>query len=160
MAEKAESFDINTAKGVTYDLDADEDLFMFGGCSYEYKDGHLVLTAEGETQIDPTVNHKNAGIFNADDYLGVAVRFKATGVAENQQHIVIYFATVADDKLSQSKSVLMNYKDIPVDEEGYYVAFIQMLANDAWKGQLAALRVDPGNSNGYYEIDKIVVVEK
>ena len=160
MAEKADAFDINTAKGVVYDMDSDEDLFMFGGCSYEYKDGHLVLTAEGEKQIDPTINHKNSGIFNADKYGAVAVRFKAEGVAENQQHIVVYFATVSDDSLSQSKSVLMNYKDIPVDDEGYYVAYIQMVANDAWQGQLAALRVDPGNSNGYYEIDKIVVVEK
>ena len=160
MAEKADAFDINTAKGVVYDMDSDEDLFMFGGCSYEYKDGHLVLTAEGENQIDPTINHKNSGIFNADNYGAVAVRFKAEGVAENQQHIVVYFATVADDKLSQSKSVLMHYKDLPVDEEGYYIAYIQMVANPAWAGQLAALRVDPGNSNGYYEIDKIVVVEK
>ena len=160
MAEKADSFDINTAKGVVYDLDADEDLFMFGGCSYEYKDGHLVLTAEGESQIDPTINHKNSGIFDADNYGAIAVRFKATGVEENQKHIVVYFATVADDQLSQSKSVLMNYKDLPVDSEGYYIAFIQMTSNPAWSGQLAALRVDPGNSNGYYEIDKIVVVEK
>ena len=160
MAENAGSFDINTAKGVVYDLDADEDLFMFGGCSYEYKDGHIVLTAEGETQIDPTINHKNAGIFNADDYVGVAVRFKATGVDENQRHIVVYFATVADDKLSQSKSEMLKYDALPVDEEGYYIAFVQMIANPAWEGQLAALRVDPGNSNGYYEIDKIVVVEK
>ena len=160
MSEEAGSFNINAAKGVVFELNDDEELFTMGGCSYEYKDGQLVLDAEGEGQIDPTVTYNDAGSINADKYSAVAVRFKAEGVAENQKHIVIYFATVADDKLDQAKCAMLHYKDIPVDEQGYYVAYLQMVSNAAWKGQLTALRIDPGNSNGHYEIDKVVIVEK
>ena len=140
-------------------MDVDNDDFTPTGCTYEYKDGHLVLTAEGEDQIDPIVNFNNAGVFTADKYNAVAVRFKAEGVKEGADHIVVYFATTSDDKLSQSKSVKVDYKDLAVDDEGYYVALVQVGKNLDLKGQIAALRVDPGNSNGVYEIDKIVVVE-
>ena len=159
-AKAKANFDINNAKGIVYDLNEDKEEFVTSGCTPEYKNGHLILTAEGETQIDPIVNFKDVSAISADKYNAIAVRFKAEGVEESQKHIAVYFATEADDKLSQSKCITINYKNIEVDDEGYYVAFIGMSTNEYWNGQLTALRVDPGNSNGIYTIDKIVVVEK
>ncbi len=158
-AEDKASFDFDTTAGAAFDLDADTGDFLVSATYHEYVDGHLVVTAEGEN-ADPTISFTNSGIFTAEKYNAVAVRFKAEGVDENQRHIVVYFATTADDSLSQSKSITVKYDDLDVDEDGYYVAYIIMSANPAWKGQIAALRVDPGNSKGIYTIDKIVVVEK
>lgn len=159
-AEARANFDINSAKGIVFELDEDKDEFHVTGSTPEYKDGHLVMTSEGEKQIDPIINFKDVSGISADNYNAIAVRFKAEGVEPGQDHICAYFATVADDQLSQSKCVTVDYKNIEVDEEGYYVAFIVMSENELWNGQLTALRVDPGNSNGVYTIDKIVVVEK
>jgi len=159
-AEAKADFDINNAKGIVFDLNEDKDEFRVSGSTPEYKDGHLVMTAEGETQIDPIINFKDVSAISADKYNAVAVRFKAEGVTPGQDHICVYFATVAEDELSQSKCIKVDYKNIEVDSEGYYVAFIGMSTNEFWNGQLTALRVDPGNSNGVYTIDKIVVVEK
>ena len=158
-AEDKASFDFDTASGVVYDLDEDLDEFFVSATAHEYTNGHLIVTAEGEN-ADPTITFKNPGLFHADNYNAVAVRFKAEGVVEDQRHIVVYFATEADDSLSQSKSITVKYDELKVDDEGYYIAYIIMSANPAWDGQITALRVDPGNSKGYYEIDKMVVVEK
>lgn len=159
-AQAKADFDINNAKGIVFDLNEDKDEFRVSGSTPEYKDGHLVMTAEGETQIDPIINFKDVSAISADKYGAVAVRFKAEGVTPGQDHICVYFATTADENLSQSKCIKVDYKNIEVDSEGYYVAFIGMVTNEYWNGQLTALRVDPGNSNGVYTIDKIVVVEK
>jgi len=159
-AEAKADFDINNAKGIVFDLNEDNGEFKITGSTPEYKDGHLVMTSEGETQIDPIINFIDVSGISADKYNAVAVRFKAEGVAPKQDHICVYFATTADDQLSQSKCIKVDYKNIDVDSEGYYVAFIGMVTNEYWNGQLTALRVDPGNSNGVYTIDKIVVVEK
>ena len=159
-AEAKADFDINNAKGIVFDLNEDKDEFGVTGSTPEYKDGHLVMTSEGETQIDPIINFKDVSAISADKYNAVAVRFKAEGVTPGQDHICVYFATTADENLSQSKCVQVHYKNIEVDSEGYYVAFIGMSTNEFWNGQLTALRVDPGNSNGVYTIDKIVVIEK
>ncbi len=159
-AEVKADFDINNVKGLVYDLNEDKDEFRITGGTPEYKDGHLVITAEGETQIDPIINFKDLTAITADKYGAVVVRFKAEGVTPGQDHICVYFATTADENLSQSKSVKIDYKNIEVDSEGYYVAFVGMITNEHWNGQLTALRVDPGNSNGVYTIDKIIVVEK
>ena len=158
-AEEAASFDINAAAGVVFDFDEDKDEFSITGSSYEYAGGKVILTADGEDQIDPIMNFKDTTAFTAEKYGAVAVRFKAEGVAENQRHICVYFATASDENLSQSKSVKVDYDNMSVDSEGYYVAYVNMSANEYWKGQLTALRVDPGNSNGIYTVDKIVVVE-
>lgn len=159
-AEAKADFDINNVKGLVYDLNEDNGEFRITGSTPEYKDGHLVMTSEGETQIDPIINFIDVSGISADEYGAVAVRFKAEGVAPKQDHICVYFSTVTDDQLSQSKCVKVDYKNIEVDSEGYYVAFIGMITNENWNGQLTALRVDPGNSNGIYTIDKIAVVEK
>ncbi len=158
-AEDKASFDFDTVSGVVYDLDEDLDEFIVSATAHEYTNGHLIVTAEGEN-ADPTITFKNPGLFHADNYNAVAVRFKAEGVVEDQRHIVVYFATEADDSLSQSKSVTVKYDELKVDDEGYYIAYIVMSANPAWDGQITALRVDPGNSMGIYTIDKIAVVEK
>ena len=158
-AEDKASFDFDTASGVVYDLDEDLDEFFVSATAHEYTNGHLIVTAEGEN-ADPTITFKNPGLFHTDKYNAVAVRFKAEGVVEDQRHIVVYFATEADDSLSQSKSITVKYDELKVDDEGYYIAYIIMSANPAWDGQITALRVDPGNSKGIYTIDKIVVVEK
>ena len=159
-AAQKESFDFNNAKGVSYDFNEDKDEFFVSGSTPEYVNGHLVMTAEGETQLDPIANFKNVEMFNADEYVAIAVRFKAEGVEEGKDHISVYFATEADPALSQSKCVTVHYKDIDVDAEGYYTAFVSMTGNENWYGPLTALRVDPGNGHGVYTIDKIVVVAK
>ena len=158
-AEEKAAFDFATAKGLVFDMNEDKDEFAINATSYEYAGGNLVVTSEGEN-ADPTITFKDAGVFTADKYNAVAVRFKAEGVEESQRHIVVYFATEADDTLSQSKSVTVKYDLLEVDEEGYYVAYIPMTENAAWDGQITILRVDPGNSKGLYTIDKILVVEK
>ncbi len=159
-AQAKAEFDINSAKGIVYDLNEDKDEFHITGSTPEYKDGHIIMTAEGETQIDPIINFRDVSAISADKYNAIAVRFKAEGVAEDQKHIAVYFATESDNALSQSKCITIKYKELEVDSEGYYVAFIGMSTNEFWNGQLTALRVDPGNSNGIYTVDKIVVVEK
>jgi hypothetical protein len=158
-AEDKAAFDFATAKGLVFDMNEDKDEFAISATSYEYAGGNLVVTSEGEN-ADPTITFKNAGVFTADKYNAVAVRFKAEGVEESQRHIVVYFATEADGTLSQSKSITVKYDLLEVDEEGYYIAYIPMTENAAWDGQITILRVDPGNSKGLYTIDKILVVEK
>ena len=159
-AESEANFDFNSAKGVVFDMNEDKDEFRVSGSASEYVDGHLVMTAKEENQIDPIANFSQPEIFNADNYIAVAVRFKAEGVEAGQDHISVYFATEADPDLSQSKCVTVHYRDIEVDSEGYYTAFIAMTGNENWYGPLTALRVDPGNGHGVYTIDKIIVVEK
>ena len=158
LAEKVSSFDINTAKGLVFDLNEDEELFSFSGCSFEYAGGALVMTAEGD-QIDPIANFKDVSALSADKYCAVAVRFKAEGVTPGEDYVAVYFATEKEENLSQSKCVPVYYSKLGVDSEGYYVAYLNMLSNEFWNGNLKALRVDPGNSNGVYTIDKIVLVE-
>ena len=158
-AEDAAAFDIANAKGIVYDLDEDKDEFRVSATGYEYTDGHLIVVSEGEN-ADPTVTFKDVSAVTADKYGAVAVRFKAEGVEENQRHICIYFATAAEDSLSQSKCITIKYDTIEVDSEGYFVAYIITQSNPSWAGQITQMRLDPGNSKGLYTIDKIVIVEK
>jgi len=159
VAENKASFDFATAQGLVFDLNEDKDEFAISATAYEYVDGNLIVTAEGEN-ADPTITLKDCGMLTADKYNAVAVRFKAEGVLEDQRHIVVYFATEYDDSLSQSKSITVKYDLLEVDEDGYYFAYIFMPENPAWDGQITKLRIDPGNSMGLYTIDSITVLEK
>ena len=152
-------FDFDNAAGIELNLEEYEDLFYFMNCSYEYTDGQLVLTADGEEQIDPQFYFNDVSTMNGDNCKKIAVRFKAEGVEEKQKHLVIYFATEHEVNLSQSKSILITYENCAIDDEGYYVALIDMRENSSWNGQIVQLRIDPGNSNGVYTIDRIFLVE-
>ncbi len=158
-ADDEAEFDINTAAGLVYTFEEDKKEFRFSGGEAEYKDGNLVMVAEGDT-ADPIIYFADTSKIDADTYKAVAVRFKAEGVPAGKDHIAVYFTTEADDKPTQSKSQMIKYADLTADEEGYYVAYINIFTNELWNGKILSLRVDPGNGAGKYTVNKVVVVAK
>ena len=152
-------FSIDHAKGIILDMDADDGNFDFEMCSHEFKDGELIVTAIGEEQEDPRIYYSFASALDCDDYSKIAIKFKAEGVESGKDHVAVYYITEDDMYFSQSKCVISAYKSLSVDEDGYYIALLDMGSNSSWNGNLKKIRIDPGNGNGVYTVDKVVVIK-
>ena len=129
------------------------------GNAKEHKVENGVLYAKVEAPTyDVTITPKNVS-FNAADYSGIAIRFKADKVESENPFFQVFFATDSDGDLSESKSAKCAYSVLTPDKDGYMTAVFDFSENLSWKGKITAFRFDPANSAGEYYIDKIFLVQ-
>jgi hypothetical protein len=141
-----------------YDTDEQwNTLSEFSGLEeHRVENGELIMVADDTT--DPQVYIK--GSFDADKYKLIAVRFKRENMGEDRTKsgFKIYFATKADDKLSEKKSIALKDSALIDNGDGYYTAAFHV-TNAEWKGEVITLRLDPADATGTYIIDKVMLVE-
>ena len=150
LIEKMNNFSFDTSKGIEIDLNK----LVLGGATGEVKDG--VLTIEASSG-DPQATLADISI-DAEKYPIIAVLFKKGTLQNENTDFQIYFATEADDKLSEKKSVHVKYETFqPFGEYG--VGYFNMSNCEEWAGKVTTIRLDPGNSAGTYVIAQAMFVE-
>ena len=150
LLEKLDNFSFDTSKGLPIDLST----LKLSGCEGEVTDGVLKLEATGG---DPQALLSDLSL-DADKYPIIAVRFKVENMANEKTDFQIYFATEADPKLSEKKSVHVKY-DSCKKMGDYLVAYFTMSQCDEWTGKVNMVRFDPANSSGTFTIAQAMFVE-
>ena len=150
ILEKLKEFSFDTSKGLPIDLEA----LVIGGATGEVNDGVLTIIAEGG---DPQATLANISI-DAAKYPIIAVKCKIENLANENTDFQIYFATEADSKLSEKKSVHVKY-DAFQKVGDYMVGYFTMTQCDEWSGNVTNIRLDPANSAGTFTIAQAMFVE-
>ena len=104
------------------------------------------------TGTDPTMTYR--GNIDAAQFPIVNVRVKNQS---NGSKLQMYFATTESPSLSESQSVSVTME--PNGDEFVDLA-LQMSENDAWKGTVTQLRLDPTDSTGKMEIEYIILSDQ
>lgn len=135
----------NAVAVVTWDMGTPEGTAAWdaghGLTHYSEENGVISATASGDSSIVlknvPRISLDEAGILH--------IHISST-VNDTAQ---LYFATEESSELGESKKVTF---EVSAGEKDYYV---ELRAHDAWKGQLAGLRIDVLNSPGSFEVSCI-----
>ncbi len=158
-AKKNAEFDIDTIEGLVYDFESGD----FLGCiaSEDFApvvaDGALNLTCTEETGAD--VLFDLPVNFAAADYNKLAIKFKCDNEDEFLKSLVcVYFATDSDPKINGAKNAQCPIGSSNKLDDGYYVAILNLGANESWNGQITAMRIDPMHGPlATVSIDKFVI---
>ncbi len=147
------------AKGeVIFDTDEQwETLTKFSGLTeHKVENGELYMVADESADPQVYIN----GSFDGDKYKLVAVRFKMENVGKERTTagFKIYFETKAEPGLAESKSTSIKTVALIDNGDGYYTAALHML-NDAWKGEVTTIRIDPLDATGTFILDKVMLVD-
>ncbi len=158
-ANPTKFFKWENAKGeVLFDTDEQwETLTKFSGLTeHKVENGELVMVAD--ENADPQVYIE--GSFDGDKYKLVAVRFKRENVGEERTTagFKIYFDTKTDSGLAEKKSASVKTAALIDNGDGYYTAALHM-TNEAWKGEVTTIRIDPCDATGTFILDKVMLVE-
>ena len=158
-ANPSKFFKWENAKGMMlYDTDKEwETLTEFSGLSeHKVENGQLIMVADDSADPQAYIN----GSFDGDKYKLVAVRFKKENLGEDRTKVgfKIYFATKADDKLSEKKSLAVKDSALIDNGDGYYTAAFHF-TKEEWSGEITTIRLDPADATGTYTIDKVMLVE-
>ncbi len=152
-------FDWETLVGKSLISSAKLSDFTFEQCSASLEDGKLIITAdEGAKDVKFTPNNVS---FKADEYIGIAIKMKATGVDEEKDYFDIYFATEDDPNLSESKKINVKYEKTEMEADGYLTFLFDFATKQpaSWTGKITQLRLDPSSQAGTYEIAEIILVK-
>ena len=150
ILEKLKEFSFDTSKGLEIDLES----LKIGGAEATVEDGVLTMVA---TSGDPQATLGDLSL-DAAKYPIIAVKFKIEKLDNENTDFQIYFATEADPKLSEKKSVHVKYDSFQKNGE-YLVGYFTMSQCDEWSGKVTSLRFDPANSTGTFVISQAMFVE-
>ena len=150
VLDALKNFSFDTSKGNEIDLST----LTIGGAEGTVEGGVLTMVA---TTGDPQATLSDANI-DADKYPIIAVKFKKENLANENTDFQIYFATEADPKLSEKKSVHVKY-DAFKPFGDYMVGYFTMSACEEWTGKVITVRFDPANSEGTFIIGQAMFVE-
>ena len=122
-------------------------------------DGNIFFTSTSVSSTasgyDPQIQNKSI-YMEAKSHTMLDIRLRAEYIGEPfDKTLSVYFATGTDTALSEKKTVRAKLDELEPDEEGYYNITLDMSSNELWTGKINTIRVDPTNSNGYFEIDYI-----
>ena len=150
VLEKLKDFSFDTSMGLEIDLAS---LNMGSGVEATLDDGGLTMVA---TTGDPQATYSCA--IDAAKYPVIAVKFKIENIDREDTDFQIYFATEAEDKLSEKKSVHVKYENFQKIGD-YMVGYFTMSQCDEWSGTVKTIRFDPANSTGTFVIAQAMLVE-
>lgn len=150
VLDALKNFSFDTSKGKEIDLSA----LTIGGAEGSVEGGVLTIVA---TSGDPQATLSDANI-DAAKYPIIAVKFKIEELKNENTDFQIYFATEADNKLSEKKSVHVKYDSFKPFGD-YMVGYFNMADCDEWAGKVTSVRFDPANSEGKFVIGQAMFVE-
>ena len=150
VLDSLKNFSFDTSKGKEIDLST----LTIGGAEGTVEGGVLTMVS---TSGDPQATLSDANI-DADKYPIIALKFKKENLANENTDFQIYFATEADPKLSEKKSVHVKY-DAFKPFGDYMVGYFTMSACEEWSGKVITVRFDPANSEGTFIIGQAMFVE-
>ena len=147
---------IDNAEGIVYEMN--EESTLSPSNTHKYENGLLIFDSTGDN--DPRI--ADAGVkFEAAEYCGVIAKVKYENfVSEDPAVFGVYYATVDDPELTQSKYADAKYANYTPDADGWYTIYVDLTTKENWTGTIDTIRFDPINGEGIITIDKIVVVKK
>ncbi|MBO4950105.1 MAG: S-layer homology domain-containing protein [Clostridia bacterium] len=124
-------------------------------------DGSMLLEATPAGDVyDPIMSIGSVGI-DASIYNKAQVRFKALFSDNNSDdtEVKIYFSTLNEGNLSESKTCRVTLENLTPDADGYYILEFDFSKNEKWTGTILDLRFDSPQRAGSYWIDYIRFIE-
>ncbi len=152
-------------QGESYDIEFDDTSYLtsltYYADSTSIENGALVLTPkdDGENaavRYDPRITIDNLN-FNAVNCAKLQIRMKVDYIGDaTSTKFDVYFKNEGDAKFTETKSYRQSISDYSyVDPAGWYVIEADLRFDPEWKGDISAVRFDPGNTNAVYTIDYI-----